>query len=455
MPTDFTRPVPQRRRSSSHAGDSKADGTTDAEEPVVALATKKLQAAVIAHAKGIAPSSTAVAQQHHIAYDAGRGVWHLLAEGSPDPGIPAASKEQRLPSDASCASTQPASPQALAEQTPALLKRVDTDEALQQGYEGGASAPVNRQTSKAVSESAATATTDLSPGKVAIANDAVTVSSAASVQDVDAARIAAAVPAQSHASQCDEASTINDEKHVAVLNSTGTPPAAMRPSEQNTAAACTDAKCSGAASSGEPCVMWRGEAVAMPTVTVTLWNHCSVADKTNAEIERPLVAESKDSEPENMQTKDSLDSSNVTGASARQASSATAVQYFLTEPYLGPLACSTTATVIRQWDSSSNSESKAQAKASSSNSNSDEPQALTMPIHVPKKRKPSGAAAVKRDSKSLLDSKACSDGADDKSSSGDELIAESKGDDRANMRNSAGKHVDSRHRQSYDADDYK
>jgi hypothetical protein len=52
MFTDFTRPVPQRRRSSSHAGDYKADGTTDAEEPVVALATKKLQAAVIAHAKG-------------------------------------------------------------------------------------------------------------------------------------------------------------------------------------------------------------------------------------------------------------------------------------------------------------------------------------------------------------------------------------------------------------------
>jgi hypothetical protein len=164
----------------------------------------------------------------------------------------------------------------------------------------------------------------------------------------------------------------------------------------------------------------------------------------------------KDSEPENMQTKDSTDSSsNVTGASARRASSAAAVQYFLAEPYLGPLACSTTATTVRQWDSSSSSELKAQAKASSSNSTSDEPHAMTMPIHVLKKRKPSGAAAVKRDSKSLLGSKTCSDAADDKSSSGDELIAESKGDDRAHMRNSAVKHVDSRHRQSSDADDYK
>jgi hypothetical protein len=165
----------------------------------------------------------------------------------------------------------------------------------------------------------------------------------------------------------------------------------------------------------------------------------------------------KDSEPENMQTKDSTDSSsNVTGTSGRRVSSATtAVRYFLAEPYLGPLASSTTATSSRQWDSSNSSESKAQAKASSNNSNSDEPQAMTMPIHVPKKRKPSGTAATKRDSKSLHDSKACSDGADDKSSSGDELIAESKGDDSANMRNSAVKHVDSRHRQSYDADDYK
>eukprot|EP00953_Heterococcus_sp_UTEX-ZZ885_P036079 18602-Heterococcus_DN1.PRE.1 len=52
MPTNFTRPVLQRRRSSSNAGDYKADGTTDDEEPVVALATKKLQAAAIVHAKG-------------------------------------------------------------------------------------------------------------------------------------------------------------------------------------------------------------------------------------------------------------------------------------------------------------------------------------------------------------------------------------------------------------------
>jgi hypothetical protein len=52
MPTDFDRPVSQRRRSSSDAGDSKVDGTTDDEEPVAALATCKLQAAAIAHAKG-------------------------------------------------------------------------------------------------------------------------------------------------------------------------------------------------------------------------------------------------------------------------------------------------------------------------------------------------------------------------------------------------------------------
>eukprot|EP00953_Heterococcus_sp_UTEX-ZZ885_P036081 18602-Heterococcus_DN1.PRE.3 len=403
---------------------------------------------------GFAPSSTAVAQQHLIAYDAGRGVWHLLAEGSPDPGISVALKEQRSHSNASCASTQPASPEASAERGPVVVNKVDTDEAFQQGYEGRASAPVSRQASKAVSESAANAT-DLSPGTAAIASNTVTVSSAASVHDIDADRIAAVAPVQSHASQCDEASTISNEKVVADVSSTGTPPAAMQPSEQNTAAACTDAKCSGAASSGEPCVMWRGEAVAMPAVTVTLWAQSTGADKNIAEIERPLVAESKNSEPENMQTKDTTASSNVTGALARRASSATAVQYFLAEPYLGPLACSTTATTVRQWDSSVNSEAKAQAKASSSNSNSDEPQAMTMPVHVPKKRKPSGAAATKRDSKSSHDSKACSDGADDKTSSGGVQIAETKSDERAHMRNSAVKHVDSRHRQSYEADDYK
>jgi hypothetical protein len=52
MPTDFNDSVLQRRRSSSNAGDSKYDGTTDDQEPVVALATCKLQAAAIAHAKG-------------------------------------------------------------------------------------------------------------------------------------------------------------------------------------------------------------------------------------------------------------------------------------------------------------------------------------------------------------------------------------------------------------------
>jgi hypothetical protein len=241
---------------------------------------------------GIAPSSTAVAQQHRIAYDAVRGVWHLLVEGRPDPGIPAAPKEQRADSNASCASTQPASPQAPAERGPVVVNKVDTDEAFQQGYEGRASAPVSRQASKAVSESAATAT-DLSPGTAAIASNTVTVSSAASVHDIDADRIAAVAPVQSHASQCDEASTINNEKAVAVLSSTGTPPAAMRPSEQNTAAACADAKCSGVASSSEPCVMWRGEAVAMPAVTVTLWAQSTEADKNIANIERPLVAESE------------------------------------------------------------------------------------------------------------------------------------------------------------------
>jgi hypothetical protein len=230
-----------------------------------------------------------VAQQHRIAYDAGRGVWHLLAEGSPDPGI-AVAKEQRLRSDASCASTQPASPQASAEQTPAVLNRLDTNEALQQGYEGEASP---RHASKAVSKSAAATATDHSQVAAAIANDAVTANSADSVHKTDADRKTAIVTAQARDSQCDEASTINNEKVVAVLTSTGTPPAVMQPSEQNTAAACTGAKCSGAASSGEPCVMWRGEAVAMPAVTVTLWAQSTVADKNIAEIERPLVAESK------------------------------------------------------------------------------------------------------------------------------------------------------------------
>jgi hypothetical protein len=156
-----------------------------------------------------------------------------------------------------------------------------------------------------------------------------------------------------------------------------------------------------------------------------------------------------------MQTKNSRDSSCVTDASDRRASTAsTAAQYFLAEPFLGPLACSTTATIIRLWESSIDSESKAQLKASSSNSNSDEPQARTMPMHVPKKRKPSGAAATKRDSKSSHDSKACSDGADDKSSD-HELIAESKSDETAHRHNSVAKLVDNRLRQSYDADDYK
>jgi hypothetical protein len=170
-----------------------------------------------------------------------------------------------------------------------------------------------------------------------------------------------------------------------------------------------------------------------------------------------LTCAGKDNEPEVTQSRGSKDNnSRVTGVLQMRDSSAAAAQYFLAEPYAGPLVCSATAAVIRQWDSSSSSESKAQVKASSSNSNSsDEQQAATMPMHVPKKRKPSGAAAAKRDSKSSHDSKACSSGADDKSICSDELVAESKGDERYTTQHAAVKHVDSRQRQSHDADDYK
>jgi hypothetical protein len=340
MPAPFTRPVSEWRRRSSDAGDSKADGTTDDEEPVAALTTCKLQTA-IAHAKGraspaaqcsmhsstknqrnikheiklsafavvnmrttgIAPSSTAVAQQHRIAYDAGRGVWHLLAEGSPDPGIPAAPKEQRVHSDASCASTQPASPQATADQTPAVLSRVDTDENLHEGYEGGASAPVSRQASAAVFDSAgglpASAAdafaTDSLPVIAVIAGDTVAGSSTAVNRAQDVGSMAVTDIAQALVSQLDEASTTQVPAiAVAMQIDSGTTIAATQPSEHSTAAAGTEAKCNGVASCDGHCVMWRGEAVAMPILTVTLWNQLSATDKEIAELERPLVAESKD-----------------------------------------------------------------------------------------------------------------------------------------------------------------